>query len=184
MSSIKSVLVLFSVFSFLSVKSQSDCLKLKETITIKNEQISNLNKENDYYKEALNLTKSEMQTEIENIKFQINSAVGNKQDKSIEIEGIFTNQGNTLKALQAEKLTIIDPKGNQYLSYNIVFGGKNGSIRVENIFNSIPMKFNLTLNDINDEIPIIRVLTLDIYSTINHIGSSFGKFENIDVVWK
>ncbi|MFA9187785.1 hypothetical protein AAGV33_07040 [Flavobacterium sp. FBOR7N2.3] len=183
MNYIKNILILLFICKFSNVQSQIDCQKLKETITIKNQQIDNLNNEVNYYKEALSLTKSVVQTEIENIKFQINSVVGNRQDKSIEVEGIYTNQGDILKALQAERATIIDPKGNLYTSvYEINLGG--GSIRVENIYTNVPMKFKIFFRNIEEETPVIRVLTLAMFSKDDSGKINSGKFENINVTWK
>lgn len=182
MSPIKSILMLLFVFTFFDMQSQNDCEKLKETLMVKNEEINKLNNQISYYKDALSLTKSEIQTEIENVKFQINSAVGNREDKSIEIKGIFTNQGNTIDALQISNASFIDPKGNLYNSvYELSLGG---NVRVENIYNNIPMKFKIIFSNIEEENPVIRVLTLAMFSKDDSGKINLGKFENINVTWK
>ncbi|MCW2118562.1 hypothetical protein [Flavobacterium sp. 7A] len=182
MKTIRNTIAVIAVFTITSVNAQIDLPKLKEKLVIQEQQISALTKENIYYKEALNLTQSTIQTEIESIRYQINSVIGDKQNKMLVIEGLFTNQGEALKALQVVGAAAIDPKGIQHETYIVSLA--NESVRVENVYTDIPMKFTITFKDFDTDIPLIRLFSLDVYSNGQFAKKISGKFENLNITWK
>ncbi|MCG9790903.1 hypothetical protein [Flavobacterium algicola] len=182
MKTIRNTIAVIGIFTMTSVNAQTDLQKLKEKVAIQEQQISAITKENVYYKDALHLTTSTIQAELESVKYQINSVTGDKQNNTVVIEGLYTNQGEMLKALQVVSAAAIDPKGVQHGTYLVALA--DGTVRVENIYTDIPMKFTITFKNFDKEIPLIRVLTLGVYSHIQIPRTVTGKFENLNITWK
>lgn len=177
---ILSVILLTSFLSFNAALAQDDCSKIKAYLSEKEIIIVNQKKEIDYYKEALQLRESKNQLQIEHFVFKINKVTGDKTNRKLIVEGVFENIG-VESSIQIMKVSIVDPKGNNYESFDIKLGGN--AMGMSKTYNGVPIKFKLTFEKINEEFPVIKALILE-KNDSNSKGIKIDSIlKNIDVTW-
>ncbi|PQA90396.1 hypothetical protein SAMN05421796_108183 [Chryseobacterium piscicola] len=184
----KSILILIiSVFSQILFAQKSDCSDLKNELKNNKDQITELSKQVDYYKEALNLLKPIRTVDIDGMKLDIVMVNGHKKDKTISVTFIYQNTESTArKSFQCEEAFIIDPQGNQLQTSEVIVA-PNKRVRAQNILPEIPTKATMTFAapDLAEaSFLIIKVLTIKIYAKDNKNNPYNAVFENIPVIWE
>lgn len=184
----KSKLILIvSVFSQITFAQKSDCSDLKNELKNNKEQITELSKQVDYYKETLNLLKPIRTVDIDGMKLDIVMVNGHKKDKTISVTFIYQNTESTArKSFQCEEAFIIDPQGNQLQTSEVIVA-PNKRIRAQNILPEVPTKATMTFAATGlaeTHFPLIKVLTIKIYAKDSKNNPNNAVFESIPVIWK
>ncbi|KFC18322.1 hypothetical protein [Epilithonimonas lactis] len=181
----KLILVL-SAFSQILFAQKSDCSDLKNELKNKKDQITELSKQVDYYKETLNLLKPIRTVDIDGMKLDIVMVNGHKKDKTISVTFIYQNTESTArKSFQCEEAFIIDPQGNQFQTSEVLVAPKR--IRAQNILPEVPTKATMTFAaaDLAETaFPLIKVLTIKIYAKDSKNNPYNAVFESIPVIWE
>lgn len=193
MKEIKLVIILV-VFSATAVYGQAKKISLEETnkklntelnsknqiITFKSDSITELKKQILYFKETLALLNSTISAENKEVSFKINSVMGSSKTGKITIEGLLVNRG-ILRSIQGQKAVATDPKGNGTITYNMTVGN---TIRIEKLLENVPTKFTLELEKLPVNIPVIKSLIIDFYSTVAFKSDPLNVvFQNLEVNW-
>ncbi|MCD9854527.1 hypothetical protein LUD75_07405 [Epilithonimonas sp. JDS] len=184
----KSKLILITLaFSQILFAQKSDCSDLKNELKNNKEQILELSKQVDYYKETLSLLKPIRTVNIDGMKLDIVKVNGTKLSKTISVTFIYQNTESTArKSFQCEEAFLIDPQGNQFQTSEVLVA-PNKRIRAQNILPEIPTKATMTFSvaDLKQtDFPIIKILTLKVYAKDNKSNPYSAVFENIPVVWE
>ncbi len=160
---------------------QSELKNKEEIIAGQKVNISKLENEISYYKEALNLLNSKIAIEQDDFILRINSVTGKSDNGIVIIEGLVENKG-ILRAFrpQSYKTLIYDAKGNNYKASEIKFGNLDN---LQEFQKNLPIKFSIVFNKIGEEMPVIRNLTLVV---ANRTGSEYQNmiFKNLPVSWE
>ncbi len=181
-----SLTLLFALF-ISPIFAQQNCDEIKtelndknEIINLQNNNISQLEKDIEYYKEALGLLNSKTVVKQDGFILKINSVTGISNNGVIIIEGLVENK-NELRALRknAYKTIIYDSKGNNYKAAEVKFGNFD---HLQEFQKDLPVKFTITFRNITEEMPVINNLTA-IFT--NRTGKEYEKmiFKNLTVNW-
>lgn len=176
-----SILLIFQVYSSQKIKD-SPCEQERAT---SKEIISQLQKENSYYKEILNLLKPVKSIEIDGLQIDLIKVTGSKKDMTLNLEFIYKNLNtDNRKFFQCSQASLIDPQGNRYDTYEIIVGS-NKDIRIENISPNIPHKAKVQFKISEGDFPEIRELKIKFYSNNPLVSGDLqpAVFENINVTW-
>lgn len=163
---------------------KKDCTQTeKELAKVKSENID-LAKQNNYYKETLDLLHPLVTVSADNLKFDIIKATASKTQKSLKIYYIYRNTStNTRKFFQPSQAYMVDPQGNQSSTYE-VFASED-KVRVDNIEPNIPMKGKLVFKISETGFPELKLLNLK-FSNTDSIKDGLEStliFKNIPVHW-
>ena len=176
-----SILFLFQIYSAQKIKS-SIC---EQELATDKEIISQLQKENLYYKETLNLLKPIKSTTIDGLQIDLIKVAGSKKDMTLNLEFIYKNlsTGNR-KFFQCSQASLIDPQGNQYKTYEIIVGSDK-DIRIENISPNVPHKGKIHFKISEGDFLVIRELKIGFYSDdpLKSGDVQRAVFEDINVNW-
>jgi len=177
---------LLSIFTFLLISSsyaqtECDCDEKDAFIADQTHKISKLEGEIKYYKEALNLLNSNMKEEANDFIVKINSARGNKANKTVTVEGLLENKGEVRNTVNTtEHLSLMyDPKGNGHKPKSINFGKQT---HIKDFQKGLPVSFTMIYTGIEEEMPTITNLTI---SLADRSGREAGTmiFKSIPVSW-
>lgn len=162
-----------------------DCSKIKDELTNVKTENAELLKQNNYYKETLDLLKPLKSNSANNLDISIIRAVGNKESKMMTISYLYQNTSQEVrKYFQASQSYFVDERGNQSQTYE-VYASAN-KLRVEQIQPNIPMKGLIKFKIEEVDFPIIKHLNLK----FSYVGDQIGKteesviFQNIPVTWE
>ena len=162
-----------------------DCSKIKDELTNVKTENAELLKENNYYKETLELIKPLTTNSANNLDISIISAVGNKEGKTITISYLYQNTATEVrKYFQPSQSYFVDARGNQSETYEVYASANR--LRVEQIQPNIPMKGLIKFKIEEVDFPIIKHLNLKFSYVGNQIGKSEESviFQNIPVTWE
>lgn len=172
--------------SFFHAQTNTECEKLKMQVENQKVEITELSKQNLYYKQTLNLLKPIASSSKNGIQIDILKITGSKSEKKLRVIFVYKNTDSEVrKYFQINNAHFVDPQGNQASTFEILTSNLK---RTENILPNIPMKgimeFDLKNFD-NLDFPIMRILDLK-FGNIK--SSSLGlettmNFENIPVIW-
>lgn len=162
-----------------------DCSKIKDELTNVKTENAELLKQNNYYKETLDLIKPLTTNSANNLDISIISAVGNKEGKTITISYHYQNTATEVrKYFQASQSYFVDARGNQSQTYEVYASANR--LRIEQIQPNIPMKGFIKFKVEEVDFPIIKHLNLK----FSYVGNQIGKpeesviFQNIPVTWE
>lgn len=152
-----------------------------EIIVEKQNKISKLESEIEYYKKTLNLFNSKISTENKNVTFKINSVIGDSNTGKIIVEGILINNG-IIRSIQTKRVKAFDPKGNGINKFKMSVGNET---RIEKLYKDVPIKFTIELEQIIEGTPIIKALIIDFYSNVGYKRDGLSiVFKNLSVKWR
>ncbi|MDO4764286.1 MAG: hypothetical protein Q4A00_07910 [Flavobacteriaceae bacterium] len=174
------------LFSQSNVELKKEIDDIKISLMNLHTEIQSVKNENLYYKKTLDINKPITQTIVNNLEFTIISAIGNKNNKTLEINYLHKNISDEVrKRYQVMGGYIVDDRGNQTNTYN-VFATKN-NVAIENIQPNIPIKGFIKFKIDEIDFPIIKVLNLgfsyegkDVYAKHEQIAV----FKDIPVKWE
>ena len=178
-------IIAFAIALPLLAQKKDECEELNKRVELQKLEIAELTKQNQYYKETLELIKPLATTTANNMEFSIVKAVGNSKDKTLIVEYLYKNISPDIrKYFQARDSYFVDARGNQSETYEAF--ANNTKNRVENIQPNIPMKgiIKFKIEELN--FPMIKLLNL----RFAYIGKELSKvdekitFQNIPVIWK
>lgn len=172
-------------FGTLIIAQKSDCTTLKNEFENQKTEIYELTKQNNYYKETLDLLKPLSKVFANNLELSIINAVGIKLDKTVSISYLYKNTTSEVRRyFQPMKSYFVDPRANQSQTFD-VFANSNRA-RVDDIQPNVPMKGILKFRVEEIDFPMIKHLNL----TFAYVGKEIGKnevsvnFQNIPITWK
>ena len=178
-------IIAFAIALPLLAQKKDECEEMNKRVEWQKLEIAELTKQNQYYKETLELIKPLATTTANNLEFSIVKAVGNAKDKTLTIEYLYKNTSSDIrKYFQARDSYFVDPRGNQSETYEAF--ANNTKNRVENIQPNIPMKGIIKFKIEKLNFPMIKLLNL----RFAYIGKELSKvdekitFQNIPVTWK
>ena len=169
----------------LLAQRKDECEEINKRVEWQKLEIAELTKQNQYYKETLELNKPLATTTANNLEFSVVKAVGNSKDKTLTVEYLYKNTSSDIrKNFQAIDSYFVDARGNQSETYDAF--ANNSKKRVENIQPNVPMKgvIKFKIEELN--FPMIKLLNL----RFAYIGRELNKvdekitFQNIPVTWK
>lgn len=172
-------------FSTYVLAQTSDCSELKIQLENQKTEIAELLKQNNYYKETLNLLRPLKSNSANNLDISIISAVGNKQGKTITISYLYKNTSTDVRRdFQPLKSYFVDVRGNQYETYDVYAAADR--LRVEQVYPNIPMRGYIKFKVEEVDFPMIRLLNLNFGYVGNEIRTRNVNvsFENIPVTWQ
>lgn len=166
-----------------------DCSELKEKnekleaeILEKNAQLKKNQDDIGYYQQTLSLLNSKIEAESQDVVFKINSIEGNKDQGSIEIQGLVENKG-MVSRFQIRKISIIDPQGNVYVSRNWRIGSERSA--VASFQKNIPLKISFGFDSVAEEFPVAKALVVEFYNRNGFADKDPNfMFRNLNISWK
>lgn len=183
----KKIALLVFCLSLELINSQTkrDPNELAEIIENQKSEILELSKQNTYFKDTLNMLKSQKSSAANNLKFDILNIVGDKKGKALTIYYTITNTDNKKrKSYSPNKAYFIDPQGNAVSTTDMKMSSNQKGI--DNIEPNIPVKGSLKFNIEELDIPIVKIIDLK-FSNSNVLKDgqySNVSFQNIPVIWK
>lgn len=152
-----------------------------ERCTSENKELS---KQNTYYKETLHSLKPIRTTQVDGMEIDITSVIGSSKDNTITVTFLYKNMETEIRRyFQCNQAYFVDPQGNQTQTYEVAVSFNKG-IMAENITPNIPIKGSMVFKSAENQIPLIRQLTLSIYPKISMSPLPQAYFENLEVIWK
>ncbi len=169
-------------------KFKNETKKLKATLNVKENEITQLNnqvikldEEIKYYKKTLNLINSKIETKFKDVDFKINSVTGNSNTGKITVKGILINKG-VLRSIQGKSSKIFDPQGNGINSFKVLVGNET---RIDKLFKDVPTKFSVEIEQVIEGTPVIKILMIDFYSNIGYSSDNINiVFKNLSINWE
>lgn len=168
-----------------SAQTKNGCSELQSRVENQKLEIVELTKQNQYYKETLDLLKPLASATAENLKFDVVKIVGSKKDKTLYVYYTYTNTTDSpRKYFQPNQAYFVDPQGNQVSSYE-VFASADRE-RVENIQPNVPMKGVLKFKIEVFDFPLIKLLNLKVGNVETSKNGLFSNlvFKNLPVNWQ
>ena len=84
-------IIAFAIALPLLAQKKDECEELNKRVELQKLEIAELTKQNQYYKETLELIKPLATTTANNMEFSIVKAVGNSKDKTLIVEYLYKN---------------------------------------------------------------------------------------------
>ena len=182
MKNIITSLMVFSM-SFLSAQ-KNDCTTIQKELENAKIEVAELSKQNQYYKETLNLLKPIKISISDDVEFSITKIIGSKKNKTITVTFLYENKSSeTRDFLQCQEAYAIDARGNQFQTYE-VYVAPNKNMRAEKIKSNIPIKGNFVFKTDETDFPILRILKILVYPKDNISSPKEVIFENVAVIWE
>lgn len=147
------------------------------------QEIRELSRQVQYYKNALNTNKAIRSATFENIRFDITQVIGSKKDGTVEVNFLYTNLSPNRRPLQCERAQLVDPQGNQHLTTQLYIA-PNGRIVANEVLSKTAYRGGLLFRKQNSYYPTIRALSLYVYPQDNISNPVPVVFENIPIVWQ
>lgn len=166
---------------------KAECPELQTKIENQKAEITELSKQNLYFKETLNLLKPLITAKSDNLQIDIIKAIGSKKDKTLKVYYIYKNLNPMpRKYFQPGQAYIVDPQGNQVNSFEVY--ASESQRRVDNIEHNLPIKGVLvfSLKDIeNLNFPVLALCQLKFSNEDEKTFGPYSKlnFKNIPVTW-
>lgn len=147
------------------------------------QEIEELSRQVQYYKNILNTNKAIRSATFENIRFDLTQVIGSKKDGTVEINFLYTNLGGPRRSLQCERAQIVDPQGNQQLTTQMYLA-PGGRVIATDVLPKTAYRGGLLFRKQNSYFPVIRSLSLYIYPQDNFSNPVPIVFENVPVIWQ
>lgn len=133
-----------------------------------------------YLKEVLNLRKSNYKLDIQGWEITITSVVGDKNTNEVRVKGLVTNNNKEGDRLQFASAELVDPKGNQYITYD--FRNMEGSdFFIDASVTAIPYAFEIVVTGFSEQMPVFSLLQIKIHKAVH--GQEVYNFKTVDVTW-
>jgi hypothetical protein len=114
-----------------------------------------LRAEVDYLRNALKMQSNPVYTDVVmGVELKILSIVGSKRTKTVQVNGLFTSQRTDKKGSFYDYHYAFDPEGNEYTI---------NCCNVVDLNADVPRSIFLTFQNINPDIPMFRLMKLDLY---------------------
>ena len=167
-------LILGALFFGFNLYAQVDC----KSVLVEN---TTLKTENNYLKKVLDLNKSIVEIEKDNLLFSIIEIKGNTADKSIQITFLAGTKAEYL-SLYLKDLSIIDLEGNEYkLDFS------KSSIVNQELSQNAPLKLTFVFKEVQNNTLFLKILKFKVTSKAKKYATegfnSHFEFRDLKVVW-
>lgn len=149
----------------------------------------NLKKENDYFRESLHILTPIKSALTHQVKINILSCIGNKQDQTITLLLTFVN-GDVNKTIQFQnsgfgkgKQLAVDVQGNSYNTDNVQCGQSKYS---SEILTNVPVKATVIFEGIPSSVLMLKVVKFYMILSDNHSvpATIEPQFSDLAVKWE
>ncbi|WP_019988056.1 hypothetical protein [Rudanella lutea] len=138
-----------------------------------NNDCDQLRAEVDYLRNALKMQSNPVFTDVVmGVELKIVSVVGSKRTKTVQVNALFTSQRTDKSGSFYYYHYVLDPEGNEY---------KVGCCEPMALSSDIPRSMFLTFDNISPDIPMFRIMKLNIYVDGQQ---KVVEYRNVKIDWK
>lgn len=116
----KKIIISAALMIGLSLTAQTTDQTLKDQLQALKLENTELTQQNIYFKQTLDLLKPMATNKVDGLRFDVLKLVGDRKNKTLKVFYLFTNtQGQNRDSFQPSSAHIVDPQGNQLLTYEV-----------------------------------------------------------------